>query len=191
MRDSEEFSGGFWKRACSGGYRRLQKEMMIRDAQPGDIIFALGKGLIEAVTFSNVRHVAIVYDKYTVFETDIWKRRAGFTSLMNYYDKDAELWRADDVYETKVQELCNKYDKTPYSYLDILTNLLTAPLHPKIRRKITAFIGNKYFMVCSELSGKILYEATKNPFLRDYESLQPIDLYRIFLHHPDLFKKIA
>jgi len=165
--------------------------MRIKDAKTGDVIFLLGNGIIEACTFSNVRHVALVYDQYTVFETDIWKRRAGFTSLMNYHDKTAELWRANSVDEQKIKSLCEKYDKSPYSMWDILTNLVTAPLHPVLRRKITSFFGNDYFMICSEITGRILYEATKIPFLMDYKSLQPIDLYRIFLHHPDIFKKIC
>lgn len=153
--------------------------------EPGDTLFLFGDGWIERVTFSRIRHVGIVFDEDFIFETDIWKRRAGFNTLDTYDNRHVEVWGTKDIDHNKVQDLCEKYNKSPYSWLDIANNFWTAPLHPEIRKKIVAALGNKYFMICSEISARIIYEATGYEHLKDYEALEPCDLLKLYLEHPE------
>ena len=158
--------------------------------ETGDILCSLGHGLIEMWTFSNVRHIGLIYDKKTVFETDLKYGTAGFYSLDKYDDEEIEVYRPIHIDKKKFIELCNKYDKTPYSFWDIFNNIWTTFLHPKIRRKIVGFLGTKWAMVCSEISGLIIYKSTKYNVLKNYEGLIPSDFQNIMILNPGLFVKI-
>lgn len=165
--------------------------MKIQDvARTGDTLFLLGNGCIEKVTFSNVRHVAIVYDPETVFETDIWIGKAKFNPISKYADKSIEIWQTYGIDESRVKTLCEKYKGAKYSKWDIFTNFITAGLHPAIRQKIVSTLGSKSRQICSELSARIIYEAEGLQHLSNYESLQPVDLRQIYALHPEHhFKK--
>jgi len=150
-----------------------------REASTGDTLFLLGDGLIEKWTFSKYRHVGIVCEKdgeMMVFETDLWLGKAAFHPLSKYKNKRVVLYETFGLDPDKVKALCRKYEKAPYSLLDITTNFLTGFLHPAIRRPIVGAVGNKKYMICSELSQRILYEATGLECLKDWESAEPVDL---------------
>ena len=155
----------------------------------GDVYFLLGNGLIERVTFSKIRHVGIAYDDKTVFETDLWQRRAGFHSVKKYDGKKIEIWSVKALDPMKVRRLCEKYDKSPYSMLDIINNFWTAPFHPEIRKKIVGWLGNQKFMICSEITARIIFESTGLECLKGWESLEPVDLRNIFIENPEAFKR--
>lgn len=161
------------------------------DLRTGDTIFVHGNGLIEKFTLSNVRHVAIVYSHDSVFETD-WKYgRASIRKMPAYNPGSISVHRfhkANDLrYKMEIIKLCHKYDGTPYSFWDIFNNMWTFPLHPRIREKVVSALGTKWAMICSEISGKVQFEATGEQFLKDYEGLQPVDLKNLMMMNLNIF----
>jgi len=162
--------------------------------QTGDWILPCGKGgisdIIKKVTFGKVNHAAIVFDRNTTFETDGAWWRAKFMDVKRFEGREVYIVRP--LFYTpesldKVQELCKKYEGTPYSYVDIGTNLLFFWLKDQIRAKIVRLMSNKKFMICSELVARITYEATKEKKLRDFEGMTPQMLLELALNNPNLF----
>lgn len=154
--------------------------------ESGDWVFVKGSGwiskVIKTVTFSKVSHVGIMYNSETIFETDIKWGKAQLNDVSKYKPEDIEVYRIKDMgweQRYKIMELCERYKGRPYSAMDIFTNFIFSPLHPKIRGKLTSIIGNDYFQICSEQVCDITYKATKLDFLDCSEGVTPDDLYSI------------
>lgn len=154
--------------------------------QTGDWVFVRGSGwiskVIKAVTFSKVSHVGIIYDESTIFETDIKWGKAKMNPVSKYRLEDIEVYRLpsltwDQTY--KISDLCKKYLNRPYSSLDIATNFIFSPLHPKLRGKLTTAIGNTHFQICSEQVCDIMGQATGLDYLNCSEGVTPDDLLSI------------
>lgn len=163
--------------------------------QTGDMIFVHGNSwisrTIQKVTFSQVNHVGIIYDSKQVFETDITWGKASLRDLAKYNKVAVVIVRPKDIWPKGIQYLCEHYDKTPYSWLDIITNLLLAPFKDEIRKKVVEVVGTKKYMICSELTARIMYEMTHLSYLRGYEGYTPQDLLTICLDHPEDFEVIV
>ena len=157
--------------------------------KPGDLLFDSGTGFISKAikrfTFGVTNHVGLIYDSDTIFETDVKWKKASLHPLERYNKRSILVMRLKELEDySKIQELCTQYNGTPYSYWDILTNALFSPLKDEIREWLVERIGTKKFMICSELSARILFEATNLTELSDYEGLTPQDLLKICLFHP-------
>lgn len=157
--------------------------------KPGDLLFDSGNGLmsrlIKKFTFGVTNHVGIIYDESTIFETDGKYKKAQFHPLDKYTDRSVLIIRLKELEDySKIKELCTQYNGTPYSYWDIVTNALFSPLKDEVREWLVEKVGTKKFMICSELSSRILYEATNLTELSEYEGLTPQDLLKICLFHP-------
>lgn len=150
----------------------------------GDMLFVNGNSIIsriiKKVTFGEVNHVGIVYDKETIFETDLSWGKAEFHKLDRYDNKKVIIVRMRKLEDrVSIKELCEKYNGTPYSIVDIATNLLFSGLKDQIREKFVRTLGTKKFMICSEMSAKILYEASGYKPFAKYEGLTPQDILQI------------
>lgn len=168
--------------------------MKLRDAvEPGDILLIypkpkqmLGK-LITGATFGKVSHACIVVDRDTVFETDGDMFKAQYQPLSKYAGRHviviAPQSLKDREHDIKVR--CEAYKGSPYSYWDIATNGLFFWLAAPLRKKVVGFLGNKSFMLCSELTARIAYDVGKHKSLREYEGLTPEDLRDIAYEFPD------
>lgn len=151
----------------------------------GDLLFVKGDGfiskIIRKVTSGETNHVGVVYDKDTIFETDLSWGKAEMHPISKYDDKKVYIVRLNQFTvhgndAEEVKRLCEKYNNTPYSVVDIITNLLLSPFNEKIRTKVVSLVGTKKYAICSELSARIIYEAANyGPFF-DYEGLEPQDL---------------
>lgn len=150
--------------------------------------------LIRKFTFSNITHAAIVNSPNTLLEMD-WKLKAQVNPLTVYNPKDLIVYRPKlDMGEVlKLEELCKKYDGSPYSIWDIITNAATFALAPKIRKDIVMFLGNKKHMVCSELVARIVYETNMKKFecLKQFEAIRPDDLRTICQQNPEIFREVT
>jgi hypothetical protein len=123
--------------------------------------------------------VAIVYDKDKLFEADN-PGLMRFNSIHEYDDKKFSVYRLKTLtpeQKMKIKDLCHQYENEKYSVLDITTNALFFWLAAPIRQKVVAAIGNKKFMVCSELVGRIIYESTQFKNFKYFEGLTPEDMY--------------
>ena len=156
--------------------------MKLKDiVKTGDLLFVNGNGLIsrliKKITVGEVNHLGVVYDKETIFETDLSWGKAEFHNLEKYDNKKIILVRMRKLEDrASIRKLCEKYNGTPYSIVDIATNLLFAPLKDQLREKLVEIFGTKKFMICSEMSAKILYEASGYKPFSKYEGLNPQDL---------------
>jgi hypothetical protein len=54
-----------------------------------------------------------------------------------------------------------------------------------LRKKVVSFLGNKKFMLCSELVARIVYEVGHHESMRDFEGDTPEDLRDLALENPD------
>lgn len=163
--------------------------------EPADLIFVQGSGwisnMIQKTTFSNFSHVGIIASKDKVFETDIKWGKASFRDLDKYNQSKVVIVRSNDICKPEeILDLCKKYDKTPYSFWDILTNFFLAPFKDEIRKKIVALIGTKKYAICSELTARIFYEASGMYYLRGYEGYTPQDLFTICQTHSESFQVV-
>lgn len=150
----------------------------------GDLLFYKGNSLVSKIiqktTGSNFSHVGLVYDQEHIFETDLSWGKAQLRKLDHYEGKEIYVVRLRQLNNySKIKGLCQKYDKTPYSILDISTNLLFSMLKDSLREKLVRLVGTKKFAICSELSARILYEATKYSPFKHYEGFTPQDLFMI------------
>lgn len=150
----------------------------------GDLIFVSGdtivSKIIKKLTYGIVNHVGIVYNNEKVFETDLSWGKAQLRDLARYNEGNVIIVRYNKAMDFDlIKQLCEKYDATPYSWLDIASNAILSPLREELRAKWIAKIGTKKFAICSELSAKILYEATGNAALSLYEGLTPQSLLEI------------
>lgn len=178
----------------------MMKKLTKKDhLRTGDVLFTMGQNWISksiaAITFSKVSHVGIMYDPDSIFETDIKFGKAGKHPVSSYYGKDVRVFRPMAMTNEQIQrikDLCNKYDKKPYSGLDILTNALFFFLHPKLRRSLVSAIGTKGFMICSEMTARILYgsDELRYPYFKGYEGFQPADLLEIIEREYHNFREI-
>lgn len=168
--------------------------MKINDlVKPGDLILVQGDGnvskAIRKVTHGQTNHVGVVYDDVKIFETDLSWGKAEFHDLEKYENVRIRIVRLKGLtymQECAIQKLCEKYDATPYSFVDILTNFLLSPFNDSIRKKIVSVIGTKKYAICSELTARIIYEVTGYEPLSGYESLTPQDILAITkLYSPD------
>lgn len=147
----------------------------------GDLLLVNGNSIvsriIKKITTGEVNHIGVIYDKDTIFETDISWGKAEFHKLEKYDNKKVIILRMRKLEDrVSVQELCEKYNGTPYSIIDIATNLLLSPFNDSIRQKFVRTVGTKKFMICSEMSAKILYEASGYKPFAKYEGLTPQDI---------------
>lgn len=157
--------------------------------QTGDWLFLKGHGLIEKATFSKIRHVGIVFDETSIFETDL-KTNARINPLRKYLDKPIDIARPKNLTPRQAFDIklaCAKYKGAPYSYLDIGLNTLFIPLHPWLRKKLIVKLGNKKYMICSELVARISYEVLLIAYLKDFEGFQPVDLHEFSKASRELF----
>lgn len=168
--------------------------MKISDyAQPGDwLLFFPKKGafmgnLITKVTFGKVNHAALYVGDGKIFETDGDFLKAKYTNSADYDGKHILIIRVAGL-EGKQSELiaeCDKYNGSPYSYWDLITNGAFFWLAAPIRKKVVGFLGTKKFMLCSELVSRITYDITKRKELNDFEGMTPEDLRDIALQYPE------
>lgn len=158
---------------------------MLKDVlYTGDLLFYKGDSIVSKIiqktTFSSFSHVGLIYDDKYIFETDLSWGKAQLRPLEHYENKQIYVTRLRTLNNySKIKGLCRKYDKTPYSILDIATNLLFAPLKDTLREKLVGVIGTKKFAICSELSARILYESTSYLPFKSYEGFTPQDLFMI------------
>jgi hypothetical protein len=170
--------------------------MKLQDiVQPADILFLSGDNWIsrsiQKVTFSDFSHVGIIYDKDTMFETDIKWGKASLRDIEKYNDNKVIIMRPVGICQAEyIQKLCIKYNNTPYSFVDILTNFFLSPFNNTIRRKVVSWIGTKRFAICSELTARIYFEASKLAYLGGYEGYTPQDLFEICINHPEHFQVV-
>jgi len=158
--------------------------------ETGDWVFVKGSGwiskVIKAVTFSKVSHVGIMFNDSMIFETDIKWGKAQMNHIRKYKPEEIEVYRIPHLSweaKYKLMDLCKLYEGRPYSKLDILTNFIFSPLHPKLRGKLTTLIGNKRFQICSEQVCDLTWLATKLDYLDCSEGVTPDDLYSIAQKH--------
>lgn len=151
--------------------------------KPGDIVFISGNSLVsklvKQLTFGKVSHVGIMYDASTIFETDGRWGKAEFHPIDKYNGNKVEIYRYIDLTNNQmklVQAMCKEYEGTPYSYWDIVVKGSLFWLHPGLRNKISAFLGNKRFMICNELVMTILYRVTGFKLFKYSEGSNPSDL---------------
>ena len=152
--------------------------------KPGDLIFFTGTSffsrLIQRVTGGEQSHVAVAVTDHEVFETT--RGGANFANILTYQGIKIEVMRLRLKWmgreeRRKILGLCKKYEGAPYSYWDCFTNFIFRPLPAKWREKTVATLGNKHFMKCDELVQRVIFEATKYPGFKDFESLTPSDLF--------------
>jgi len=153
----------------------------MKNLQTGDVLFVEGKGIIgkgiALVTRSKVSHVGIIYNKDLIFETHAGQNARLNPIAKRYAGKNVLVYRPplSDSDKEKVIKRCHKYNGSKYSMFDIGTNFLFAWMPSKLRRKIVAKLGRKSWMICSEITARILYDVnpTKFDYLKLYEGLQP------------------
>lgn len=150
--------------------------------KPGDILLLfpnsqIGRLIVKA-TFGKVNHAAIVVNETTLFETDGDMGKAKFMPISKYDNRHLLIMRCSYLNnkEADLLKLCQRYNGTPYSYWDIITNGLFCWLRPQLREKVIAFLGTKRFMVCSELVARIVYQLTWRKEWADYEGMVPEDI---------------
>lgn len=162
--------------------------------QTGDLLFVHGSNwvskAIQKITFGTVNHVGIVYDQSRMFETDLAWGKASLRELQKYNKVPIILIRCKNVNQEQIKALCKKYDATPYSFLDILNNIIFSLLKNELRVRILQVLGTKKFAICSELSARILYEITGIKELSKYEGLTPQDLLVITRSLPNYFEVV-
>lgn len=159
----------------------------MKTAKTGDVLFVSGTGIIgngiKFVTQSDVSHVGIIYNGQLIFETHSGQN-ARLNPIKKTYDgKKVELYRPPltDKERESVINLCHKYNGSKYSNFDIVTNFAFSWLRSKARRKVVSYLGRKSWMICSEITSRILYEVNPEKFsyLSIYEGLRPDDLKSI------------
>ena len=144
---------------------------------------------IKRLTFGKTNHIAIVYDIQSVFETDISYLKAKFHPLEGYANRHILLIRPRFLADFRLlQTLCKKYEGSPYSCWDIVTNAILTPFAPQIKTKLVELFGSKRFMICSELVSRIVYETTSYKLLADYEGMTPEGLRELAYLHPTDFE---
>lgn len=159
--------------------------MLNKLLKTGDLVFVQGDSwvskAIRKITSGTTNHVGLVYDSETIFETDLSWGKAQLHPLARYEHSRIYVVRLKSLslYSKQMSEiktLCQKYDATPYSFLDIMTNFIFSPFNDKIRENVVSKLGTRKFAICSELSARILFEATKYQPFKKYEGLTPQDL---------------
>lgn len=170
--------------------KNMKESVFTRDTlinyplKTGDIYFLRGKGFIsKAIKFFTggpISHVGIVYDTYTVFETDGAWGKARFFSINKYIGSNIEFFRQvmiDDVDRKKISDLCKKYEGTPYSYWDCFTNAVFSVFNSRIRHTMTSLLGTKKFAKCDEMTQMIIFKGTGYMPFENYESSNPSEMY--------------
>lgn len=156
-------------------------------ARTGDVLFVSGTGFvgggIKFITRSDVSHVGIIYNSQLIFETHAGQNARLNPIKKSYSGKKIELYRPplDEKEREKVISLCHKYNGSQYSMFDIGTNFLFSWMKSPARRKVVAALGRKGWMICSEITARILYEVNPEKFsyLSTFEGLRPDDLKKI------------
>jgi hypothetical protein len=171
--------------------------MKLRDVvEPGDILLIypkpkqlLGK-IIAGATFGKVTHACIVVDKDTIFETDGDMFKAQYQPLSKYAGRHVIIIAAKSLQgkEHDIKVRCEVYKGAPYSYWDIATNGVFFWLAAPLRKKVVGFLGNKNFMLCSELTTRIAYDVGHHKSLREYEGLTPEDFRQLALLWPEEYQ---
>ncbi len=166
--------------------------------ETGDILFKKGDSFISKIiknlTFGKVTHVGLIYDEDTVFETDgAWMKAEKHDIFKQYKGKDIEVYRMvgmSDLQKQYIRALCEEYKGTPYSFWDVAVKGILFWMHPKMRGKVAALLGNEQFMICNELVMMIMYKATGLDVFKEYESSNPAELYQEIKHFPSLFRRV-
>jgi len=150
----------------------------------GDILYVSGKGIVSSVikffTGGPVSHVGVIYDTRLVFETDGAWMKAQLYPLTKYNAAKVYVRRLKSMTGAQkgcVQELCEKYNNTPYSYWDIILNAVGIVLPKKKRKKFVSVLGTKAFAKCDEMTRRIIYEATGYPPFENFEDSTPSDMF--------------
>lgn len=161
------------------------------------IVFFSGTGFVSKsimkLTDSEVSHVGIQLGEW-IFETHIGKN-AAYVPFRKYKDSKTisfEILPKKHNFYDIISELCDKHQFAPYSPWDIFTQASTSWLAPKIRKGLVSFLGGKKFMICSELTARILYEADQFQFaeFEEFEGLTPADLLMTCRLHAHDFKPL-
>lgn len=153
--------------------------------QPGDWVFVKGQSftacLIRKITFSKVSHVGIMIDEARIFETDIAWGKAKINPVVHYKETPIIVFRPpyNDMQRLMIEAISRSREGRLYSGLDIFTNFIFSPLHPKIRGKLVSFFGNKHFQICSEQVADITFAATGWGYLKESETFTPDDLLEL------------
>lgn len=150
----------------------------------GDIYFVEGSGpisfIIKLVTRGAISHVGIRYSDRLVFETDGAWGMAQFFGVDKYKGKKVHWRRYTMICEEHrllIQRLCEKFNRTPYSYWDIALNLIASPMPKKWRHKFVSMLGTKAFSKCDEMTMRIFYKATGYRLFEHYESSNPSEMF--------------
>ena len=161
----------------------------------GDWLFVSGNSLISKLikkaTAGNVNHVGIVSEGTKIFETDLAWGKAEYHDIAKYNDRKVIVIRP--VFSKNpqiVDQLCKKYEGTPYSIWDIVVNATLSWMKDAWRKHLMTITGNKKFMICSELTGRVTYEATGYKALKDFEGMTPQDLLVMARMRPTDFRVI-
>lgn len=167
------------------------------ELRTGDILFVSGTALvsklIQKATKGVVNHVGLLYDRDTIFETDGGWGKAEFKPISRYNGKCIELYRYNNLsvnQEEEIKMLCNAYEGTPYSYWDIAVKGALCWLPSKQREKIASFLGTKSFMICNELTMRIMWESTHLPVFQYYEGSNPSMFQKQIRSLPQIFSRI-
>ncbi len=153
----------------------------MKNLKTGDVVFVSGHGAISHgirfITRSKASHVGIVYNKQLIFETHLHQNARLNPIKTTYAGKIVEVYRPPliEVEREKVIKFCHKYNGSKYSLFDIGTNLLFFWLPSRWRRKTVSTLGRKGWMICSEITARILFDVNPEKFkyLGMYEGLQP------------------
>jgi len=151
----------------------------------GDILYVSGKGfvswLVKKVTGGPISHVAIVFSPGFITEASALSGKVIFTPISKYSKSNLFIRRLRSMtveQRVKVASLCVEYKGKPYSYFDILLNLLGAPMSDKWRHKFVSGLGNKGFLRCGELMRRVIYEATGYLPYKDFEASHPYETFQ-------------
>jgi hypothetical protein len=166
---------------------KLSKQVKV-----GDILLPKAdtpfRKLLAKFQHGDVHHACIVYDNETVFETDTQYAKSRFTPIEEYEKRQLYIVRAHYLEgwacRNEIKERCRKYEGKPYSYWDILTNMIFSPFARNIRSNVIGFLGTKYCMICSELVARIWFEVSFNKIWRHYEGMTPMDIKEIAMLNP-------
>lgn len=165
----------------------------------GDIIFCVNpkkdgiSKLITKVTFGKAFHVALVYSKYSIFETDGEWGHAKFTNMTEYDEESIEVYRLNTLsfaQKQRIKRRCLELEGSPYSYWDIVVKGILAPIHPKISGWVAEKLGTKKFMICNELTMRIIFEATGLSLFDSPERWNPEEMRLLCVENPETFSRI-
>ena len=151
----------------------------------GDLVYVNGRGpiswVVKKLTRGDISHVAIVFTWQWLLEASATSGKVKFTQISKYKKANVFVRRLKSLTQSQSDQiirLCNKYNRQPYSYLDVLLNALAFPMPKKMRRKFVSGLGNKKFTRCGELVRRVIWEATGYPPYKDFEASNPSEMFK-------------